>query len=169
MGEGGGVACSSQRDARSSSLQRMVRRAVGFGTCVEVESGNAGTRWRRPNHRRRKAGTQRAHGTTKDEKAGPVETRGKPEAKPWPRLRGGKPRGSDAELGTDAEAEARKIANARNLEQTFWRIVLKVDVRVRLTTPSSATAERGAVAARVARRTAYELRRKVGRSESSRT
>ena len=57
------------------------------------------------------------------------------------------PRGSDAELGTDAEAEAWKIANARNQEQSFCRIVLKVDVRVRLTTPSSATAEGGAVAA----------------------
>ena len=58
------------------------------------------------------------------------------------------PRGSDAELGTEAEAEAWKIANARNWEQTFWRIVLKVDVRVRLTTPSSATAEHGAAPAR---------------------
>jgi len=43
------------------------------------------------------------------------------------------PRGSDAELGIDAEAEAWKIANARNRGPTFWRIVLKVDVRVRLT------------------------------------
>ena len=34
--------------------------------------------------------------------------------------------------------------------------------------PSSATAERGAVAAKVERRTAYKLRRKVARNESSR-
>ena len=57
------------------------------------------------------------------------------------------PRGRDEELGTDAESEARSIANAQNSERTFWRIVLKVDVRVRLTTPSSATAECGAAPA----------------------
>ena len=62
------------------------------------------------------------------------------------------PRGSNDALGTNVVLEARNIANALNLEQTLWRIVLRTGVRVRLTTPSSATAERGAVAAKVERR-----------------
>ena len=62
------------------------------------------------------------------------------------------PRGSNDALGTNVVLEARNIANALNLEQTLWRIVLRTGVRVRLTTSSSATAERGAVAAKVERR-----------------
>ena len=54
------------------------------------------------------------------------------------------PRGSNDALGTNVELEARNIANALNLEQTLWRIVLRTGERVRLTTPSSGAAGRKA-------------------------
>jgi hypothetical protein len=46
MGEGGGMVGSSQRDARSSSLQRMVRRSFGLATalargCEAVRESNS--------------------------------------------------------------------------------------------------------------------------------
>ena len=66
-------------EAKTHLFDSLVRRSVGFGGDVEKESWNGGTRWRQPNDRRPKGGTRRAHGATRDEKAGCVETCGRPE------------------------------------------------------------------------------------------
>jgi len=97
---GGSMGC----DARSSSLQRMVRRSVGLERDVAKSLKNARTRWKRANHGRRKAGTQQAHGSQERQNAWPC-----PEAWQAEPLNRGcgcvvtEPRGEDDELGSDVE------------------------------------------------------------------
>ena len=84
----------------------------------------------------------------RDEKDGCVEPRDKPK---HPTVAGDAAwrhrEGKDSQLGTDAQPEAWHTDNARNWGETEKRIVLSKEVRERITTQSSATAERGAVAA----------------------
>ena len=84
----------------------------------------------------------------RDEKDGCVERRGRPERRTVAASAAWRNReGKDNELGTDAQPEAWHTNNARNWGETEKRIVLSKEVRERITTQSSATAERGAVAA----------------------